>query len=202
MKSGDLTHIYNSPFTIHHSPFTIHHSPFTFLRRRSSMESEHLATNEKVEGSSPSVFTNFQIRGRMQSVERSVFQAETSGFESRLPYQTQIFRVRLTGRTAGSEPVNRGSNPLPEANFYRAFRRRLYGLVLETSVRRFKSCRSDHFFARVAKSAKASVLESEDCGFESHPVYHGDECKASSDQLFTLNLAGSSPVVPSIPFRA
>ena len=52
------------------------------------MESEHLATNEEVVGSSPSVFTNF------------------------------IFRGRLIGRTAGSEPVNTGSNPFPEANYF------------------------------------------------------------------------------------
>ena len=50
------------------------------------MESEHLITNEKVVGSSPSVFTNL------------------------------LFRGRLTGRTTGSEPVNMGSTPIPEAN--------------------------------------------------------------------------------------
>src|SRR5215204_6596968 len=84
---------------------------------------------------------------------------------------TTFFRGRLIGRTVGSEPADRGSNPLPEANsiwildfgFWirrmrrlrsvicnpkskidsRAFHRWPYGLALGASVRRFESCCPD-----------------------------------------------------------
>ena len=58
-----------------------------------------------------------------------------------------IFRGRLIGRTAGSEPVDGGSNPSPEAN-HQSVPQRLYGLALGASIRRFESCRSDHFSPR------------------------------------------------------
>lgn len=71
------------------------------------MESEHFATNEKVEGSSPSVSSNFaQMTFWPQRVSAGSCQPPL------LP--PTFFRGRLTGRTAGSEPVNRGSNPFPE----------------------------------------------------------------------------------------
>jgi hypothetical protein len=50
----------------------------------------------------------------MQSVEQSAFQAVLAGSSPAIPARNSI-RVRLTGRTAGSEPANRGSTPLPEA---------------------------------------------------------------------------------------
>ena len=59
-------------------------------------------------------------------------------------------RGRLTGRTLGFEPGNKGSTPFPGEihisnlkSHIRAFHRWLYGLVLGASVRRFESCCPD-----------------------------------------------------------
>lgn len=63
------------------------------------MESEHLATNEKVAGSSPAVFTiKFQILD----------------FNC-LPPTANFLRGRPTGRTPDFGSGNTGSNPFPEA---------------------------------------------------------------------------------------
>ena len=95
------------------------------------MELEHLATNEKVVGSSPSVFTiKFQI------FRFSIGLAT---------YTADFLRGRLAGRTPDFESGNIGSNPFPEASIFPGVPQRLYGLVLETSVRRFESCCPDHF---------------------------------------------------------
>ena len=116
------------------------------------------------------------------------------------PKISRTFRGRLTGRTAGSEPANGGSNLSPEANFHRAFRRWLNGLVLETSVRRFKSCRSDQFFRTRGQIGKGAGLRNRILKVRilpRAPTLSGDECKTSSKQPFKLLIAGSSPVVPS-----
>lgn len=48
--------------------------------------------------------------------------------------------------------------------------------------------------AQVAKMAKAPVLETGNCGFESHPVYqfsrNGDECKAVEHAVFRTASSG------------
>ena len=74
-------------------------------RRRSSTESEQLATNEQVGGSSPSVFANFQN-----------FRFQFDRYWLLLSANRQLFRGRLIGRTLGFEPGNIGSTPFPEAN--------------------------------------------------------------------------------------
>lgn len=99
------------------------------------------------------------------------------------------FRGRLTGRTAGSEPVDKGSNPFPEANsqiserstdgYMGLFWKQVFAgsnpaaLTNLTSswllVSGFELITSFH--ARVAKMAKAPVLETGNWGFESLRVY-------------------------------
>jgi hypothetical protein len=119
------------------------------------MESEHRATNVRVVGSSPSVLTKFLKRGECKESRGRWFKLILAGSNPAFP--ANFFRGRLTGRTTGSEPVNRGSNPFPEArNFFRAFRRWLNGLDLESSARRFKSCRPDH--ARVVQLGRGACL--------------------------------------------
>ena len=97
------------------------------------MESEHLATNEKVAGSSPAVFTiKFQILDL-----------------NCLPPTANFLRGRPTGRTPDFGSGNTGSNPFPEAITFFPGVPQLSGLVLETSVRRFESCCPDQIIAAV-----------------------------------------------------
>ena len=77
------------------------------------MESERLASNERVEGSSPSVPSILDFRFWIW-IARSNRPDFSSKPKSRIPH-LRLFRGRLIGRTVGSEPANRGSNPLPEA---------------------------------------------------------------------------------------
>jgi hypothetical protein len=58
-------------------------------------------------------------------------------------------------------------------DFIRVFRRWLYGLVLEASVREFESRRPNQksFYADVAQLAEALVLGTRGCEFESHRRY-------------------------------
>lgn len=105
---------------------TINHQ---LIRRRSSTESEHLATNEKAAGSNPAVSSIFfqQLasfaRWQRQAVCKTV--ARLSYESSNLSRCTNPIRDRLTGRTAGFGPANRGSNPRPGAKTKntRVFRR-------------------------------------------------------------------------------
>ena len=76
-------------------------------------KSEHRATNAKVVGSSPSVFTKFQYGDECKASSIQLFKLNISGSSPGIPAK---FRGRLIGRTTGSEPVDRGSNPFPEAN--------------------------------------------------------------------------------------
>ena len=121
---------------------------------------------------------NFSCGDECKASSNQFFKLILAGSSPAFP--AKAFRGRLIGRTAGSEPVNRGSNPFPEAKL-QSVPQRLYGLALGASIRRFKSCRSDQIFgsrlkvcqatlnlepgtlnlapARVAKSAKAPVLE-------------------------------------------
>lgn len=72
---------------------------------------------------------------------------------------------------------------------------------METSVRRFKSCRSDQFFCTRGQIGKGAGLRNRLLKVRilpRAPTLPGDECKTSSKQPFKLFLAGSSPVVPSI----
>lgn len=116
-------------------------------------ESEHLATNEKAEGSSPSVSSIFfkhrpSIGEGRQSVKPSLY--ELRRFESFPVHQlsTISFRCRPTGRTLGFGPGNIGSSPFAEAiTRQQSVLQRLYELVLGTSIRRFKSCRSDQIYS-------------------------------------------------------
>lgn len=155
-------------------------------RGRSSTERERFVSTEQVEGSNPSVSANYFFLRLCSSTEFRAreYESRGCGFKSCQSHFDFWFRIfdfgflilnlkwiflsgSSNGRTHRFERWNRGSNPLPEANFskingklricfYRrscfaneffwAFRRWRYGLVLETSVRRFESCRSDQFF--------------------------------------------------------
>ena len=104
---------------------------------RSSTESEQFTTNEQVGGSSPLALSNLFHKS---------------------------FRGRPTGRTLDFESRNKGSNPFPEAKtfYFWAFRRWLYGLDLESSVRRFKSRRSlQDSQRRVVSIGKTPVSKTE-----------------------------------------
>lgn len=99
MVDGESNSVFSS---VHRLPFITHN----FSRRRSSTESEHRATNAKVAGSSPAVFTNFNQT--ILRPARAVSQPPAAD-------RQLSFRGRLTGRTSGSEPGNMGSTPIPEA---------------------------------------------------------------------------------------
>ena len=77
------------------------------------MESEQLATNEQVGGSSPSVFAIFSSGDECKASSDQFFKLNLAGSSPAFPAKT--FRGRLIGRTLGSEPGNKGSNPFPEA---------------------------------------------------------------------------------------
>ena len=92
-----------------------------FFRGRSSTELERFATNEQVRGSSPLVLSIILFRGR-PAAGRSSLERET---------KVQIL------------------SPKPNIFLYLwAFRRWLYGQVLETCVRWFESSRPDQIFSR------------------------------------------------------
>lgn len=94
------------------------------------MDLEHRSSKPEVAGSSPAEAFSF------------------SGFWIIEILNIQNISGSSNGRTHRFERWNIGSNPLPEANFsyYLGVPQRLYGLVLETSVRKFKSCRPDQLF--------------------------------------------------------
>ena len=87
---------------------------------------------------------------------------------------TRFGVVQLAGRlTLNQETKVRILSPKPIFFNFRAFRRRLYGLVLGASFRRFESCRPDQIFsnrfcADVVQRQEALVLETRWCEFKSH----------------------------------
>lgn len=104
MVDGERHIVFSS---VHRIPFITHN----FSRRRSSTESEHRATNAKVAGSSPAVFT--------KPISTIEFFGRPGLSANRLPPTASfLFRGRLTGRTSGSEPGNMGSTPIPEATIF------------------------------------------------------------------------------------
>ncbi len=56
---------------------------------------------------------NFKYGDECKASSGQYFKLDLAGSSPAFPANT--FRGRLIGRTAGSEPVNRGSNPFPEA---------------------------------------------------------------------------------------
>jgi hypothetical protein len=95
-----------------HSPFTTYHSPL-LPWRRSSTESERLASNERVEGSNPSVSSKVCFGDECKESRNQFFKLMLAGSSPAVP--TNI-SGSSNGRTVGSEPANGGSTPSPEAS--------------------------------------------------------------------------------------
>ena len=83
------------------------------------MESESLNTNQQVAGSSPAVFSKLPFASvvywQRQAVCKTVARVAVKVRILPDAPNTTRFRDRLIGRTSGSEPADRGSNPCPEA---------------------------------------------------------------------------------------
>lgn len=74
---------------------------------------ERLATNQEVGGSNPSRDTVRLVDHRAQDLKVCKPREHRTGH---LGNQVDVFLDRLTGKIAGSEPVDRGSNPCPGAS--------------------------------------------------------------------------------------
>ena len=130
---------------------TCHSSLVTVFRRRSSTESERRATNAKVVGSSPSVFTKvFKYGDECKASSTQFFKLILAGSSPAFPSKDHFGFVQSAGRLALNQQIEvRILDPKPIQVSGRSSRW-LYGLDLESSVRRFKSCRPDQTHARVA----------------------------------------------------
>jgi hypothetical protein len=106
-----------------------------------------LRAKEQVGGSNPLVPFIFSGFVAQPESERKNSTLEAAGSNPAEVISVYSGFVQSAGRLTLDQEIV-GSNPLPGANFFYfwVFRRWLYGLVLETSVRRFESCHPDQFF--------------------------------------------------------
>ncbi len=79
------------------------------------MESERLATNEQVGGSSPSVFANKLHGDECKASSNQFFKLNLVGSSPAFPTNHS---GSSNGRTLGFEPGNIGSTPFPEAKLF------------------------------------------------------------------------------------
>jgi hypothetical protein len=86
----------------------------------------------------------------------------------------QILGDRLTGRTAGPDPVDRGSNPRLPVGFFRSvaqrqqrppYKRDVVGSIPTAPISSFWGC---------SQIGKALVLQTRNCGFDSHQLHFQD----------------------------
>lgn len=121
---------------------------------------------------------NFRLCSSTE-LERRITNPEV--VSSNLTRASKLFRVRPTGRTLDFESGNRGSNPLPEARFYFSGRSAdgYTGLFWkQVFAGSNPAAQTKFYFCRRSQTAKALVLETSYCEFESRRLYQFFLCRS------------------------